>query len=50
MIFILTGEVFEGDLDDLRSFLSERGYIFYRRLSIDDIYVHKSFLENGKQF
>jgi len=44
------GEVFEGDNDELRSFLGEKGYLFYRRLSIDDIYVHRSFLEKGKQF
>ena len=40
------GEIFQGDNDSLRQFLHEHGYIFYRRMSIDDIYVHKSFLPN----
>ena len=40
------GEIFEGDNDTLRQFLHEHGYIFYRRMSIDDIFVHKSFMTN----
>ena len=40
------GEIFHGDNDMLRQFLHESGYIFYRRMSIDDIYVHQSFMTN----
>jgi len=38
------GEIFEGDNDDLRRFLCENDYVFYTRLTIDDIYIKKSFL------
>ena len=40
------GEIFDGDNDTLRRFLNDNGYIFYRRMSQDDIYVKKSFLDN----
>lgn len=33
-----------GDNDDLRRFLCENDYVFYTRLTIDDIYIKKSFL------
>jgi len=38
------GEIFEGDNDTLRQFLHEKGYVFYRRLNIDDIYIKQSFM------
>ena len=39
------GEIFEGDNDTLRQFLHEKGYVFYRRLNIDDIYIKRSFMD-----
>ena len=38
------GEIFPGDNDYLRRFLHDQGYVFYRRMSIDDIYIKESFL------
>ena len=39
------GEIFEGDDDEMRKFMHENGYVFYRRLSIDDVYVKETFLD-----
>ena len=39
------GTIFEGDNDSLRRFLHEQGYVFYKRMSIDDIYIKKEFLQ-----
>ena len=38
-------EIFSGNNDRLRRVLSENGYVFYRRMNIDDIYVKKDFLQ-----
>ena len=43
------GEIFEGDNDELRRFLHKQDYVFYKRLSIDDVYVKKSFLKKLKK-
>jgi hypothetical protein len=43
------GEIFEGDNDALRRLLGKNGYIFYKRVAIDDIYVKKSFLDVPEQ-
>ena len=43
------GLIFEGDNDRLRRYLHNYGYIFYRRIDIDDIYVKKSFLQELQQ-
>ena len=39
------GEIFEGDDDDLRKFMHEKGYVFLRRLNIDDVYIKASLLD-----
>ena len=38
------GDVFPGDFDMLISYLDVKGYILYKRLSIDDIFIKKSLL------
>jgi len=38
-------EVFSGKLEDLRNFLSEKGYKIYQKVSIDEIYIKKSLLK-----
>lgn len=38
-------EVFSGKLEDLRNFLSDKGYKIYQTVSIDEIYVKKSLLK-----
>ena len=38
------GDVFPGDWDVLATYLNDKGYVFYKRLSIDDIFVHKSLI------
>ena len=38
------GKIFPGDNDELRRFLSQNGYVFYKRLAIDDVYIKKSLL------
>ena len=35
------GEVFEGTKMDIRKFLFQNGYRFYRRVSIDEMFVKK---------
>jgi hypothetical protein len=37
------GEIFEGQLSDLETFLDEKGYKYYMTLDIDNIYVKKDF-------
>ena len=39
------GTIFEGDNDYLRQFMHKNGYIHYKRLNIDDIYLKKSFVK-----
>ena len=39
------GTIFEGDNDYLRQFMHKNGYIYYKRLNIDDIYLKKSFVK-----
>lgn len=38
------GEIFPGDNDELRRFLNQNGYVFFKRLAIDDVYIKKSLL------
>ena len=38
------GDVFPGDWDTLASFLDDKGYVFYKRLSIDDIFIKKDLI------
>ena len=35
------GEVFEGTRSDIRSFLFKNGYRFYRKVSIDEMFVKR---------
>ena len=39
------GEIFNGDDDDLRKFMHEKGYVFLRRLNIDDVYIKSTLLD-----
>ena len=36
------GDVFPGDIDILYKFLNDKGYIFLKRLAIDDIFIKKT--------
>lgn len=38
------GEAFPGSLRDLRQLLKDNGYFMYQRVSIDEIYVKRDFL------
>ena len=37
------GKIFDGSLQDLESYLDERGFKFYKTVEIDNIYIAKDF-------
>ena len=43
------GEVFPGKLEDLRKFLTSKGYKIYQKVKIDEIYVKRSLLKSKSQ-
>ena len=43
------GEVFPGKLEDLRNFLTSKGYKIYQKVKIDEIYVKRSLLKSKSQ-
>ena len=39
------GVIFPGDEDDLRTFLAEKGFVFYQRVAFDEIFIQKDLLK-----
>ena len=37
------GKIFDGSLQDLESYLDEKGFKFYKTVQIDNIYISKDF-------
>ena len=38
------GDVFPGDIDTLLKYLNDKGYVFLKRLSIDDVFIKKTLM------
>ena len=42
------GKIFDGSLQDLESYLDEKGFKFYKTVEIDNIYISKDFKKTHK--